>query len=170
MENNEEILELKTPRLDPVEKLYVRAYLSKLSHSYAHSQVVPEIKHPKEDNPYSRRTNIQFHIQSALQERTEALELKPEIIIEKMYKEAIREDRTSSHSARIAALTVLGKHLGIFTDKKETENHTFNIIHYAPSGSKIQVTQGDIDQIEIKEEVELSSLDLEDMVEIIEYN
>jgi len=50
MENNEEILELKTPRLDPVEKLYVRAYLSKLSHSYAHSQVVPEIKHPKEDN------------------------------------------------------------------------------------------------------------------------
>jgi hypothetical protein len=132
MEDKEDIfLELKAPKLDSVEKLYIRAYLSKLSHSYAHSVVSPGIKHPKENNPYSRRVNVQFHIAKMLQEKAEALSITPEVILEKLFKEATREDRTSSHSARINALNILGKHLGLFQEKKEVEKFTFNIVNYS---------------------------------------
>lgn len=126
-----EVITLKSPKLDPLEKLYVRAYLSKLSHSYAHSVVSPGIKNPKEDNPYSRRDNVQFHISLAMQEKMEALEINPETIIAKLYKEATREDKTASHNARITALNLLGKHLGMFVEKKEVEKHVFNIVNYS---------------------------------------
>jgi len=128
-------LELKAPKLDSVEKLYIRAYLSKLSHSYAHSVVSPGIKHPKENNPYSRRVNVQFHIAKMLQEKAEALSITPEVILEKLFKEATREDRTSSHSARINALSILGKHLGLFKEVKEVEQFVFNIVNYSSNNT-----------------------------------
>jgi len=138
MEDNEEIKTFKPPKLDSLEKLYVRAYLSKLSHSYAHSVVSPGIKHPKEDNPFSRRHNVQFYISLALQEKMEAMELTPEKIIANLYKEAIREGRDASHSARIQALNILGKHLGLFTEKKEVEQFTFNIVNYSNEKLKVE--------------------------------
>lgn len=174
MNDDGKILEIKSPRLDPIEKLYVRTYLHTLSHSKAHAAVTPGIKHPRENNPYSSRDNVQFHILHALQERAEALAIDPNLIIEKLYKEAIREDRTASHSARIQALTTLGKHLGLFQDKKEKENHTFNIIHYSSSpNDKIEVTTDtdiDIDSPVVIEEENKTSLDLEDMIEITNYS
>lgn len=149
--DNEEgvFLELKAPKLDAVEKLYVKAYLSQLSHSHAHSVVTPGIKKPKQDNPYSRRANVQFHIAKALQEKAEAIAITPEVILEKLYKEATREDRTASHSARINALNILGKHLGLFQEKKEVEQFTFNIINYSSPES---VTEKEDEDKEIIEE------------------
>ena len=165
MEEDKEIfLELKAPKLDSVEKLYVRSYLSKLSHSYAHSVVSPGIKHPKEDNPYSRRANVQFHIARSIQEKAEALEINAPLIIEKLYKEATREDRTASHSARINALTLLGKHLGLFQEKKEVEKHTFNIIHYSSPNDKVEVTET------IDPEEPIEDIDLDGIVEITSYS
>ncbi len=165
MEEDKEIfLELKAPKLDSVEKLYVKAYLSKLSHSYAHSVVSPGIKHPKEDNPYSRRVNVQFHISRALQEKAEALEIDAPLILEKLYKEATREDRTASHSARINALTILGKHLGLFQEKKEVEKHTFNIIHYSSPNDKVEVTET------INSEKPIEDIDLDGIIEITTYS
>lgn len=164
MEEDKEIfLELKAPKLDSVEKLYVRSYLSKLSHPYAHSVVSPGIKHPKEDNPYSRRANVQFHIARALQEKTEALEINADTILEKLYKEATREDRTASHSARINALSILGKHLGLFQEKKEVEKHTFNIIHYSSPSDKIEITE----TIGTEED---RPIDLDGIIEITTYS
>lgn len=125
-----EVKSFSTPRLDAKDRLYVRVYLSTLSHSQAHSAVVPGLKHPKEDNPFSRKESIQFHISSALQDRADSMGLSPELILEKLYKEATREGAGSNHAARIQALTQLGKHFGLFQDKKESTGHTFNIINY----------------------------------------
>ena len=170
-DEDEKILEIKSPRLDPVEKLYVRTYLSTLSHSKAHAACTPGIKKPKEDNPYSRRDNVQFHIQLALQEKAEALSIDPDMIIERLYKEAIREDRTASHSARIQALTTLGKHLGLFQEKKEKESHTFNIIHYSSSpDKKIEIDSVDIDAPVSEDSLDKTSIDLEDMINITNYS
>lgn len=138
-ESKEEIVSIKAPRLDPVEKLYVRSYLSKLSHSYAHKVVCPDIKKGLEDNQFSRRENVKFHISLQLQERAESLEINADKIIEKLYKEAIREDKSSSHNARIQALGLLGKHFGLFTEKKEVEQYTFNIVNYGSSEKKEEI-------------------------------
>jgi hypothetical protein len=126
-----EVVSFSSPRLTPIDKLYVRTYLATLSHPRAHEACTPGILNPKIDNPFSRKEAIQFHISLGLQEKAEALDLSPELIIEKLYKEAIREGAGSNHAARIAALTQLGKHFGLFTEKKENNAHTFNIVNYS---------------------------------------
>lgn len=156
LKDQEEVVSIKAPRLDPVEKLYVRAYLSKLSHSYAHKVVCPGIKKGLEDNQFSRRENIKFHISLRLQERMEALEINADKIIEHLYKEAIREDKTSSHNARIQALSLLGKHLGLFVEKKEVDNYTFQVINYSDKPIQIISSEGTI-LPPITEEVEETS-------------
>jgi hypothetical protein len=129
-EEQGEVVSFSAPRLTAVDKLYIRVYLSTLSHCRAHEACTPGLKHPKEDNPFSRKEAVQFHISLALQEKADALCLSPELIIEKLYKEATREGNGSNHAARIQALTQLGKHFGMFQEKKENNAHTFNIINY----------------------------------------
>lgn len=152
IDNEIEVKEFPTPKLDALEKLYVQAYLHKLSHSYAHSVVSPGINHPKNDNPYSRRASVQFHISRALQNKSESLSLSPEVIIEKLYKEALREDPSASSSTRIQALQLLGKHLGMFVEKKEVEQFTFNIINYSSDSPKIEEEKV-VEQIEENGEI-----------------
>lgn len=131
-----EIKSFSTPRLTPEDKLYVKAYLSTLSHSKAYEVLKPGLSSYKQyasSNQFSRKESVKFHIASALQEKADALSLSPEIILEKLYKEATREGSGSNHAARIQALTQLGKHFGLFEDKKKEEAYTFNIINYNSS-------------------------------------
>ena len=127
----EEVVSFSSPRLNALEKLYVRSYLSTLSHVEAHRTVAPNLKAHHHDNPFSRKEAVIFHINLALQEKLEAIKITPEIIIEKLFKEATREGAGSNHAARIQALTQLGKHVGLFEEKKDNNSHTFNIITYA---------------------------------------
>jgi hypothetical protein len=122
--------------------LYVRVYLNTLSHPKAYQSVNPGLKHYPSDNPYSRKENIKFHISLKLQEQAEALSLTPELILSQLLKEATREGNGSNHAARIQALQILGKHLGMFTEKKEDVSHTIQIINYGPR------------ELEVKEKIE----------------
>ncbi len=137
------------PRLTPEEKLYLRVYLHTLSHAKAYEAVKPGLKgyacYNNEDNQFSRRESLRYHIALGLQEKAEALTLNKDVILERLYKEALREGAGSNHAARIQALTQLGKHFGLFEDKKKEENYTFNIINY----SSAPITH------EVKEEVEV---------------
>ena len=143
-EENGEVVALSSPRLSALEKLYVRTYLHTLSHPKAYEAINPGLKNYPSDNQYSRKANVQFHINLTLQERAESLSITPEAIIEKLWKEGLREGAGSNHAARIQALTQLGKHLGLFVEKKESTAHTFNIITYSDSPVKVE---------EVKEEV-----------------
>jgi hypothetical protein len=131
-----EVKSFSSPRLSPEEKLYVRVYLSTLSHAKAYEALKPGLvayTQYSPDNQFSRRENVKFHISLGLQDKAETLSLSPELILEKLWKEATREGSGSNHAARIQALTQLGKHLGLFEEKKENNSHTFNIINYSPS-------------------------------------
>lgn len=161
-EEKENVVSIKAPRLDPVEKLYVRAFLQKLSHSHAHKVVCPDIQKGIIDNQFARRENVKFHIAQAMQERAEALEITPEVIIERLYKEAIREDRTASHNARIQALQLLGKHFGLFEEKKEVDTYTFNIVNYGTSEKKEEIL---VEKIKEEEEPLSSDYHLTDYSE-----
>ena len=133
-EDQEEIKSIRAPRLDAIEKLYVRSYLSTLSHAKAYATVKPGLasyKSYEKDNQFSRRDNVQFHIALSLQEKAESLTISPELILEKLLKEALREGSGSNHAARIQALGLLGKHFGMFQEKKEDLKPVFNIINYS---------------------------------------
>ena len=131
-----EVVSLSSPRLNALEKLYVRTYLSTLSHPRSYEAVNPGLKKYHISNPYSERENVKFHISLKLQERAEALSLTPDIILTQLYKEATREGAGSNHAARIQALQILGKHLGLFTEKKEDTSHVINIINYGSTEIK----------------------------------
>ena len=143
-----EVVSLSSPRLNALEKLYVRTYLSSLSHPKAYEAVNPGLKKYHISNPYSERENVKFHISLKLQERAEALSLTPDIILTQLYKEATREGNGSNHAARIQALQILGKHLGLFTEKKEDTSHVINIINYGSQEIKeLEVSQGVINDL-----------------------
>ena len=144
-----EVISLSSPKLNALEKLYVRTYLSTLSHPKAYEAVNPGLQNYISDNPYSRRDNVKFHISLKLQEKAEALSLNPEVILTQLYKEATREGQGSNHAARIQALQILGKHLGLFSEKKEETSHTINIINYSDIPLKVEVEES---KKEIEEE------------------
>lgn len=126
-----EIVSIPTPKLSALDKLYVRAYLTSLNHIEAHKVVQPTLSQHKSDNIFSRKEAVQFHIALALQEQLEAFSLSPDKIIYRLYKEATREGGGSNHAARVTALTVLGKQLGMFQEKKESTTPIINIINYS---------------------------------------
>jgi hypothetical protein len=128
----DEIKSFPTPRLDALEKLYVRTYLHTLSHPRAHEAISPGLAKYRIDNPYSRRENVQYHINLAIQEKTEALQIDPQKIIERLYHEALREGAGSNHSARIQALQLLGKQLGMFEEKEKGDVYHINVVNYSP--------------------------------------
>ena len=127
---NYELVDYKSSYLNPTEKLYVRVFLATLSHSEAH-RVACGVKNPKENNPISNRPNVQYHINSAMQEKYDSLNLRPEDIIKGLYSEAMFREKGSNHAARVTAWSMLGKHLNMFTEEKSTdEKVTYNIINY----------------------------------------
>jgi hypothetical protein len=149
---NGEVVSYSAPRLNALEKLYVRTYLSTLSHPKAYEAVTPGLAKYHIDNPYSRKENIKFHISLKLQEQAEAMCLTPEVILTQLYKEATREGNGSNHAARIQALQILGKHLGMFVEKKADVSHTIQIINYG--GTEIEVKE-QIEEIEDQSEESL---------------
>lgn len=161
--------ELKTfssPKLTPEDRLYIRAYLLKGSHAKAYETLHPGLKSYSNysvDNKYSRKEAVKFHISQAIQERAEASLISQETIIERLWKEAIREGSGSNHTARIQALTLLGKHLGLFEEKKQEQSHTFNIINYSSEPLKIENKE------EIPIEKDLESERVLDHIEFKEY-
>jgi hypothetical protein len=140
-EIEEKVVSIRAPSLSALDRLYVRAYLSSLSHISAHRTTQPELKNHSNDNPFSRKESVQFHISLGLQEKAEALSISPEVILEKLFKEATREGPGSNHAARIQALTQLGKHLGLFKEKEESQAPIFNIISYGSSPEKIVIEE-----------------------------
>lgn len=157
-DDKEKTISISAPKLDALEKLYVRAYLHSLSHLEAHKVVAPSLKKHHHDNPYSRRDNIQFHISRSLQEKTEAISITPEKIIEKLYHEASMEYGSTNQSARIQALQLIGRHIGMFKEEKEKEKIIFNIVSFTDENKPKEVS------------VESSSLSYEEKENILPTN
>lgn len=133
LESDGEIKAFPTPKLDVLDKLYLRAYLSTHSHLEAHRITCPNLKNHFSSNPFSKKESIQFHISLALQSKAEALQITPELVMERLLLEATKEGYGSNQAARIQALGLLGKQLGMFVDKKQESAYTFNIVNYHSS-------------------------------------
>lgn len=123
---------LKEPRLSGEEKLYVKAYFSTISHNKAHAVLRPDAKQHPAKNVFSRSDAVQYHIKKSMVNKMEALELTGDKVLDLLLQEATRLGNGSSPTARVQALTLLGKQLGLFEEKKdEKDNVTFNIVNYS---------------------------------------
>lgn len=122
---------IKEPRLTPIEKLYIKSYITHLDHSKALRSLHPELKNFPSKNKYSKREAVNYHIQKYIVNRISSEGLNKESIIDLLLQEATRLGGGSSPTARVQALTLLGKELGLFQEKViEKEELSFNIINY----------------------------------------
>lgn len=88
----------------------------------------------------------QPHIQAAIKKHQESLSKKFKIseidILNKLWEEANREGQGANHNARITALVWLGKHFGMFQEKKQEtgpSSITYNIVNYSEAEKKEKV-------------------------------
>lgn len=150
----------REPRLDPEDKLYVKAYLSSLSHVKAHQQLRPENKSHYAKNPFAKKEAVQYHIKKGLIQKTEALGIGRDDILNLLYQEATRLGTGSSPTARVQALQLIGKELGMFEEKREKEEVSFTIINYDQNPKQVEK----IEKIEEKPE----ETSLPEGIEIVE--
>lgn len=152
----EELVELPIPKLTDLDKLYLRVYLHTLSHPKAHEAVSPSISSGKVDNPYSRKEAIKYHIKKELQKKAESLSLDANKIIEMLYNEAMSFGAGTNQSARVNAITLLGKNLGMFKEKSDKDNIQINILNYSPDNKSIveEIEKGSKEEKPLLDEVE----------------
>jgi len=123
---------LKEPRLSGEEKLYVKAYFSTISHPKAHAVLRPDAKQHPAKNMFSKSDAVQYHIKKGMISKMESLDLTGDKVLDLLLQEATRLGNGSSPTARVQALTLLGKQLGLFEEKKEEkEGVIFNIVNYS---------------------------------------
>jgi hypothetical protein len=123
-------VKVREPTISPEERLYITSYFANnLSHSEAHKAILG-VKKGKNDNPFSKRENIQYHIRKELIKQSESLSLNGDKVLKLLLEEATRLGKGSSPTARVQALQLLGKHLGLFEEKEEDKSINFNIINY----------------------------------------
>ncbi len=68
-----------------------------------------------------RNANVVAEIDRALQERVERTELSADEVIEGLRREANYRGDGASHSARVQALSWLGRHKAMFLDRSQVE-------------------------------------------------
>lgn len=124
------IINVKEPRLSSEDKLYVEAYLSTLSHAKAFKLLKPASKGHNYLNSYSKKENILYHINKRILLKTKALSITSDDIIDLLLQEATRLGAGSSPTARVQALSLLGKQLGLFEEVSKKDNVTYNILNY----------------------------------------
>ncbi len=104
------------------QQAFVREYLIDLNATQAairagdSQKTAGSIGHENLNKP-----EIQEAIESALTERAEHVELTANEVIEGLRREANFTGEGSSHSARVQALSWLGRHKAMFVDKSQVE-------------------------------------------------
>lgn len=141
----------KEPRLAPDERLYVDSYFLTFNHALAHEAVNPDLKNYLSKNTYSKRESVQYHINKRVVKRSQAMALDSDTVLDLLLQEATRLGNGSSPTARVQALTLLGKEMGLFEEKKDVKDDiVFNIVSYG-SADSIKIEKKEEEVIEAPE-------------------
>lgn len=85
-----------------------------------------------------RKPHIRAAIKRRMDERKERLKLSEEYVINRLIKEAEYEGEAGNATARVRALELLGKHLGMFWDRQETVQRSEVVyVEVAPVDRKV---------------------------------
>ena len=147
-------------RFKPEEEIFIQEYISSPSTSVVDivKAVYPDIKSPKvKAKTLSSRDDIAYEIHR----RQEILKYKVTYtqsdIIDRLWIEAT-DSKSSNATARINALQLLGKHIGMFAPENSASNKgkggtTINVISYKASPPRSETEDSEPKQIETIEPI-----------------
>src|SRR5262245_25527010 len=110
---------MATGNLTPKQQAFVREYLLDLNATAAARRA--GYKDGNKGRQLVTKSNIAAAIQEAIQARGARAEIKADWVLEHLRYEATLEGKGSSPAARVKALELLGKHLGMFVDRLSIE-------------------------------------------------
>jgi len=111
---------MKNGNLTPKQSLFVQEYLVDLNSTQAAIRAGYSQKNADKIGPeLLGKTRVAAAIREDQAERSSRTQITQDQVIQGLYKEARREGEGSNHGARVSAWVSLGKHLGMFVDRKE---------------------------------------------------
>jgi phage terminase small subunit len=106
------------PELTPKQAAFVQHYLTDLNATQAAIRAGYSAKTAQQMGAENlSKPVIAAAISGAMKARAERIELTQDDVVRGLHREATLEGDQSSHSARVSAWGLLGKHLGMFSDK-----------------------------------------------------
>jgi hypothetical protein len=126
--------------LTPKQADFVRQYLihmdgAKAARAAGYGQGQPE----RQALALLRDPRIKQLVAEGIQARNERLLLSADWVVERLKLEATYHGEDSSHAARVAALNLLGKHLGLFQEQAHTPKVTFLFNGSPPPAAAVAV-------------------------------
>jgi hypothetical protein len=137
----------KPDSLAPEEKLFLEAYVNQCNFDTFEAIQVSGIPYLNKQSAQQKAHNIinkpiaQAYIEAAIKTKQVKFCITEEEILKGIYGEAHYFGEGASHAARIQAWVQIGKHFGMFSDKKQEQvgpSVTYNIINYAEPIDKIK--------------------------------
>lgn len=107
----------RKPGLTPKQQRFVEEYLVDLNATQA--AIRAGFKHSDIGRQLITKNHVQKAIEAAKAKRSERTEITQEYVLDRLKREAELDGEGASHSARVSAVNLLGKHLGMFGDKLE---------------------------------------------------
>lgn len=105
-----------------------------------------------------RSKAVAHHIHKRLAEQDTDYWINESAVVQRLWKEAIDESRGSSQAARINALVWVGKHLGMWQDKKDSQEDKQPIIQITNYGLDKQKVEKELNRPEVVEQKDKVSL------------
>ena len=113
---------MSAPKLTPKQQAFIAEYVVSLNAKDAARRAGYSERTARVIGPENlSKPVIRDAIDNALAERAQRVELTADEVIEGLRREASYDGDGASHSARVAALSWLGRHKAMFVDKREIE-------------------------------------------------
>ena len=107
-------------KLTPKQERFVQEYLVDLNATAA--AIRSGYKNHNIGRQLITKNNVSSAIRAEQEKRAKRVNVTQDYVLERLQLEAERNEENSSHAARVSALNLLGKHLGMFADKMQVEH------------------------------------------------
>lgn len=123
--------------LKPQERRFAHEYI--VDHNAKQAGLRAGYKSPAAGGRLLKDPRVRDLIDLLEEEACASIDLTTHWVLHRLMKEAKRTDEKSSHSARVAALTQLGKHLKMFTDQVDLQANVKSdgaVVLYLPDNGR----------------------------------
>ena len=107
-------------KLTPKQERFVEEYLVDLNATAAGKRA--GYKNIDSGRQLVTKSHVLEAIKAKQEKRAKRMSVTQDYVLERLQLEAERNEENSSHAARVSALNLLGKHLGMFADKMQVEH------------------------------------------------
>lgn len=108
--------------LTPKQQRFVEEYLKDLNATQAAIRAGYSAKTARSVGAENlTKPDVQAAVEAGRKAQSQRCQIDADYVLTRLKLEAERQDEDASHSARVAALNLLGKHLGMFVDKLEVK-------------------------------------------------